>query len=154
MKTIQRVSYLALVLSTIVSTTGCLDSGSDDDNDNGGPIVTPEPQPEPEPERDKVPDATDPNADASAIAYNDMAVHDPSVIRDDDGTFYVFGSHLDAAKSTDLMTWERVAGGGVNDANPLFNTYASEISEGLEWVGGHQGSWASDVIKLDRKSVV
>ncbi|WP_428820199.1 LamG-like jellyroll fold domain-containing protein [Microbulbifer sp. MCCC 1A16149] len=149
MKTIQRVSYLALVLSTIVSTTGCLDSGSDDDNDNGGPIVTPEPQPEPEPERDKVPDATDPNADASAIAYNDMAVHDPSVIRDDDGTFYVFGSHLDAAKSTDLMTWERVAGGGVNDANPLFNTYASEISEGLEWVGGHQGSWASDVIKLN-----
>ncbi|WP_078083607.1 LamG-like jellyroll fold domain-containing protein [Microbulbifer mangrovi] len=149
MKTIHRVSYLALVLSTILSTTGCLDSGSDDDNDNGGPIVTPEPQPEPEPERDKVPDATDPTADASAIAYNDMAVHDPSVIRDDDGTFYVFGSHLDAAKSTDLMTWERVAGGGVNDANPLFNTYASEISEGLEWVGGHQGSWASDVIKLN-----
>ena len=78
-----------------------------------------------------------------------MAVHDPSVIRDDDGTFYVFGSHLDAAKSTDLMRWERIAGGGVNDANPLFNTYASEISEGLEWVGGHQGSWAADVIKLN-----
>ncbi|QKX16101.1 LamG-like jellyroll fold domain-containing protein [Microbulbifer sp. YPW1] len=153
MKTIQRASYLALVLSTLMSTTGCFDSGSGDDGDNGGPIVTPEPQPEPqpepEPEREKIPDAADPTADASAINYNDMAVHDPSVIRDDDGTFYVFGSHLDAAKSTDLMRWERIAGGGVNDANPLFNTYASEISEGLEWVGGHQGSWAADVIKLN-----
>ncbi|WP_160152455.1 LamG-like jellyroll fold domain-containing protein [Microbulbifer sp. ALW1] len=146
MKTNHRVSYLALVLSSILSTTGCFDSGSGGGDDD--PIVKPQPEPEPQPERPKVPDATDPTADGSTIAYNDMGVHDPSVIRDDDGTFYVFGSHLAAAKSTDLMTWDFVAE-GVNDQNHLFNTYASEVSEGLEWVGGHQGSWAADVIKLN-----
>ncbi|WP_295800102.1 LamG-like jellyroll fold domain-containing protein [uncultured Microbulbifer sp.] len=147
MKTFNRASCLAVVISTLLSTTGCFDSGPGG-GDNGGPILKPEPQPEPEPERELVPDTADPSADASVIAYNDMGVHDPSVIRDDDGTYYVFGSHLAAAKSTNLMTWDFVAE-GVNDQNPLFNTYASEISEGLEWVGGHQGSWAADVIKLN-----
>jgi len=129
---------LALAISCTLALYGC------DSNDTSELPSTTESVPtfwEPEQRQD-------PTADESTIAYNDMAVHDPSVIRDDDGTFYVFGSHLDAAKSTDLMSWERIAG-GVNDTNPLFNTYASEISEGIEWVGGHQGSWASDVIKLN-----
>ncbi|HEY8941324.1 MAG TPA: family 43 glycosylhydrolase, partial [Cellvibrio sp.] len=91
--------------------------------------------------------SNDPTANASAIAYNDMAVHDPSIIKADNGTYYVFGSHLSVAKSTDLMSWTRVAD-GVNDQNPIFNTYASQAAEGIEWVGGHQGSWAADVIKL------
>lgn len=91
--------------------------------------------------------SSDPTANASAIVYNDMAVHDPSIIKADNGTYYVFGSHLSVAKSTDLMSWTRVAD-GVNDQNPIFSTYASQAAEGIEWVGGHQGSWAADVIKL------
>lgn len=91
--------------------------------------------------------SSDPTANASAIAYNDMAVHDPSIIKADDGTYYVFGSHLSVAKSTDLMSWTRVAD-GVNDQNPIFSTYASQAAEGIDWVGGHQGSWAADVIKM------
>lgn len=81
------------------------------------------------------------------VAYNDLPVHDPSVVRADDGTWYVIGSHLAMAKSSDLVTWDPVAD-GVTDANPLFNTYSTEISEGIAWTGGHIGSWASDIIKL------
>ncbi len=81
------------------------------------------------------------------MVFNDVGVHDPSVVRADDDTFYVVGSHLAMAKSPDLVSWELVAT-DVNDANPLFNTYASEIAEGIDYVGGWQGSWASDIIKL------
>ncbi|MCP8898102.1 LamG-like jellyroll fold domain-containing protein [Gilvimarinus xylanilyticus] len=88
-----------------------------------------------------------PTIDPTLVNYNDVAVHDPSVIRAEDGTYYVVGSHLGFAKSTDLVNWELVAN-GVNDANPLFNTYATEIAEGIEWTGGHVGSWASDIIRL------
>ncbi|AQT62120.1 LamG-like jellyroll fold domain-containing protein [Cellvibrio sp. PSBB023] len=87
-----------------------------------------------------------PTINAASIVYNDMAVHDPSIIRAADGTFYVFGSHLSVAKSTDLMSWTRVAD-GVNDQNPLFNTYSSEIAEGIAWTDGYIGNWAANVIQ-------
>ena len=85
----------------------------------------------------------DPTVDASSITFNDLAVHDPSVIRDSDGTFYVFGSHLAAAKSTDLMNWQYIAN-GLDAANPLWSTIPLE---GNQWTGA-PGSWAADVIRL------
>lgn len=88
-------------------------------------------------------DAPDPSVDASGITHNDLAVHDPSVIRADDGSFYVFGSHLAAARSTDLMNWQYVAN-GVEAANPLYSTIPAA---GTQWTGV-PGSWAADVIKL------
>jgi arabinan endo-1,5-alpha-L-arabinosidase len=88
-------------------------------------------------------DYPDPTVDPSAITFNDLAVHDPSVIRADDGSFYVFGSHLAAARSTDLMNWQYIAN-GVNAANPLWSTIPLE---GTQWTG-IPGSWAADVIKL------
>ena len=47
-------------------------------------------------------DYADPTVDPATITFNDLAVHDPSVIRDQDGTFYVFGSHLAAARSAEI----------------------------------------------------
>jgi arabinan endo-1,5-alpha-L-arabinosidase len=88
-------------------------------------------------------DYPDPTVDPNAITFNDRAVHDPSVIRADDGTFYVFGSHLDAARSTDLMQWDLVAT-GLDASNPLWSTIPLE---GNQWTGA-PGSWAADVIKL------
>jgi arabinan endo-1,5-alpha-L-arabinosidase len=88
-------------------------------------------------------DYPDPTVDATTITFNDRAVHDPSVIRTDDGTFYVFGSHLAAARSTDLMQWDYVAN-GLDAANPLWSTIPLE---GNQWTG-IPGSWAADVIKL------
>lgn len=83
----------------------------------------------------------------TAPVFRNIGVHDPSVVKDNDGTYYVFGSHLSAAKTEDLVSWDRVAD-GVTDANPLFDTYASVAAEGIAWSDGFVGSWAADVIQL------
>lgn len=84
---------------------------------------------------------------AGPVSFANVTVHDPSVIRLNDGSFYVFGSHLAAAKTTDLMHWSLVAD-GVTNANALFATYESQAAEGIAWTGGYVGSWAADVIQL------
>lgn len=86
-------------------------------------------------------DAPDPTVDSGTITHNDLPVHDPSVIRADDGSFYVFGSHLAAARTTDLMNWQFVAN-GVDATNPLWSTIPAA---GNEWTGA-PGSWAADEI--------
>ena len=94
-----------------------------------------------------------PNAMAQAaytpVAFQNASVHDPSVIKSG-GTYYVFGSHLASAKSTDLMKWTQITD-SVSATNPLFlngaaNVY-TELAETFSWA---QTStlWAPDVIKL------
>lgn len=39
------------------------------------------------------------------VEYSRVSVHDPSVVYDH-GTYYIFGSHMAWAKSTDLTNWE------------------------------------------------
>ncbi|MGQ8365412.1 LamG-like jellyroll fold domain-containing protein [Glaciecola sp. 1036] len=96
-----------------------------------------------------VPDPTFP----TDVTFTEVGVHDPSVIRLDDGTFYIFGSHMAFASSTDLFNWTQLNPSAASNeeaaANtPLFNTYETQAAEGISWVGGHIGSWASDVIQL------
>ena len=43
-----------------------------------------------------------------AYTLQRVGVHDPSVVWDNAGTYYVFGSHQAWAKSTDLMNWSNV----------------------------------------------
>ena len=81
------------------------------------------------------------------ISFANASVHDPSVIKLDNGEYYVFGSHLAAAKSTDLVNWQLIAGDGVENT-PFFDTYETEAAEGIAWSGGTVGSWAADVIQL------
>lgn len=78
--------------------------------------------------------------------FGNIAVHDPSVIRANN-QYYVFGSHLSAAKSSYLTSWDRVAD-GVNVSNPLFNNVNSELSEALNWAETST-LWAPDVIQLN-----
>jgi arabinan endo-1,5-alpha-L-arabinosidase len=80
-----------------------------------------------------------------SVGFTNVSVHDPSVIRVD-GSFYVFGSHLAAAKSTDLMNWTRFAD-GVTDANPLFDTVTTELAETFAWAQVTD-LWAPDVARL------
>ena len=41
-----------------------------------------------------------------------VSVHDPSIVKDPaTGTYYVFGSHIEAAKSNDLQSWKTFANG-------------------------------------------
>lgn len=94
-----------------------------------------------------------PNAAAQAgftpISFKNASVHDPSVVKAGD-TYYVFGSHLAAAKSTDLMNWQQVSD-GVSATNPLFLNGAAnvftELSETFAWAQSNT-LWAADVRQL------
>ncbi|WP_328285299.1 LamG-like jellyroll fold domain-containing protein [Paenibacillus alkaliterrae] len=77
--------------------------------------------------------------------FRDASVHDPSVIKVDD-TYYVFGSHLAAAKTKDLMQWDLVAA-GANVNNPLFENVVEELKETFAWAQSDT-LWAADVIQL------
>ncbi|WP_218573432.1 family 43 glycosylhydrolase [Rheinheimera lutimaris] len=77
--------------------------------------------------------------------FTNVGVHDPSVIKVAD-TYYVFGSHLAAAKSTDLMHWQQVAD-GVSSNNPLFANVLTELAETFAWAQTDT-LWATDVIQL------
>ncbi len=73
-------------------------------------------------------------------------MHDPSVINVD-GTFYVFGSHLAAARTTDLMNWTKVAD-GVDNNNALFGKkVTTELAATFAWTTVTD-LWAPDVHKL------
>ncbi len=41
----------------------------------------------------------------SAAAYQRVSVHDPSIVSDNNGRYYIFGSHRAAAWTTNLMDW-------------------------------------------------
>ncbi|MCM3781771.1 family 43 glycosylhydrolase [Neobacillus mesonae] len=82
----------------------------------------------------------------SAPVFQEGSVHDPSVIKVDD-TYYVFGSHLAAAKTNDLMNWNMVAS-GVADGNKLIPNVTEELKETLEWAETNT-LWAADVIQLE-----
>jgi arabinan endo-1,5-alpha-L-arabinosidase len=92
------------------------------------------------------------SADTSGKKAEDMpvftegSVHDPSVIKVDD-TYYVFGSHLAAAKTDDFMNWTHVAA-GVNKSNPLFEDVTEELKEALDWAKSDT-LWAADVVQLE-----
>ena len=62
---------------------------------------------------------------AAADISAGVSVHDPSIIKAD-GTYYIFGSHMSGASSTDLRNWE-VVGDGYTPNNPIFdNLFATE----------------------------
>ncbi len=78
--------------------------------------------------------------------FQEASVHDPSVI-ETNGTYYVFGSHLAAAKTTNWMAWTQVAGDGVNANNPLFDDVTTELAAAFEY-STVVGLWAADVLEL------
>lgn len=83
------------------------------------------------------------------ITFKNASVHDPSIVKSGD-TWYVFGSHLASAKSTDLMNWQQLTS-NVSATNPLFlngtaNVF-TELSETFSWAQSDT-LWAADVRQL------
>ena len=80
------------------------------------------------------------------------SVHDPSIIKDN-GTYYIFGSHMESAKSADLRNWTSFSS-GVNAENKLFDNLFDGEEDGdpaaFTYVGkneeGGYSVWAPDVI--------
>lgn len=80
-----------------------------------------------------------------AVSFKETSVHDPSILKVKD-TFYIFGSHLAAAKSKDLMNWDTIAT-GVANGNTLIPNVKEELKEALDWAQTDT-LWAADVIQL------
>lgn len=79
---------------------------------------------------------------------NSVSVHDPMVIKDD-GIYYIFGSHLAAAKSTDLIHWESISGDWSAD-NPVIPNPEEQLREAMEWPNPDaESTWAKSPILLD-----
>lgn len=84
-------------------------------------------------------------AEQVVYEFEDVSVHDPSIIRYED-TYYIFGSHLAAAKSNDLINWESI-GDGVSNSNPIIKNVFTEMKESFDW-SNTKTFWAPDVIQL------
>lgn len=84
------------------------------------------------------------------------SVHDPSIIRAEDGTYYIFGSHMESAKSTDLRMWDRL-GNGYQPTNRVYGNLFDGHTDVFAYAGNNDSLiptdenggvrlWAPDVI--------
>lgn len=92
------------------------------------------------------------NTNLPAPSFDEASVHDPSIIKADD-TFYAIGSHIDAAKSEDLMSWSNFTNGYTTPGNTLYGDLSENLAGSFEWAGeddadssGGFAVWAPEVI--------
>lgn len=86
---------------------------------------------------------------SKTVSFSNVSVHDPSIVKVGDW-YYIFGSHLAAAKSQDLINWQLVAS-GADANNKLFKDGTANVTTELaETFSYAQTStlWAPDVIQL------
>ncbi len=90
---------------------------------------------------------------ATADIKAGVSVHDPSVI-EVDGTYYIFGSHMSGASSTDLRNWTSI-GDGYTPNNPIFDNlfatehvfdYSGSKNSVIPTDDGGKHVWAPDVV--------
>ncbi|MFJ5760239.1 lipocalin-like domain-containing protein [Neobacillus sp. NPDC093182] len=92
-------------------------------------------------------------SNAEPLEFRNASVHDPSIIKDPKtGTYYVYGSHIDGAKSTDLVNWDRFTNGYTTPDNKVYGDLSANLAESFKWAGendsdsrGGYAVWAPDV---------
>ncbi|MDL4839460.1 glycoside hydrolase family 43 protein [Aquibacillus rhizosphaerae] len=94
------------------------------------------------------------DSDSEPIEFERVSVHDPSIIKANDGTYYVYGSHVTAAKSTDLIHWNSIVEREYQspEDNPIYGNLSENLAESFEWAGeddadssGGFAVWAPDI---------
>jgi arabinan endo-1,5-alpha-L-arabinosidase len=90
--------------------------------------------------------------DKAPVGFKNVSVHDPSIIKDGD-FFYVFGSHIDAAKSKDLIQWTKFTNSYTTPNNTLYGDLSKNLAGSFAWAGENDSDskggfsvWAPDVI--------
>ncbi|MBD0382155.1 LamG-like jellyroll fold domain-containing protein [Paenibacillus sedimenti] len=83
--------------------------------------------------------------------FQNVSVHDPSIVKNGD-TYYVFGSHIEAAKSTDLINWKTFTNGYTTPENKLYGDLSKNLAGSFAWAGENDSDskggfavWAPDV---------
>ena len=92
-------------------------------------------------------------SNSEPIEFRNASVHDPSIIKDPvTGEYYVFGSHIDGAKSTDLVNWDTFTNGYITPNNKVYGDLSENLAESFEWAGendadskGGYAVWAPDI---------
>ena len=80
-------------------------------------------------------------------SFTNVTVHDPSVVRVG-SEFYVFGSHLASARTSDWQRWTQITTDTTADGgNALVPDPQTQFQEALDWVNS-ETFWAPDVIQL------
>jgi arabinan endo-1,5-alpha-L-arabinosidase len=96
----------------------------------------------------QLPNRVDPSTLKKSSFRVGVSVHDPSIVAAN-GKYYVFGSHMASAVSTDLIKWEKLHL-GVTKYNKLFDNLFDPDLRAFAYVGrNNEGSysvWAPDVI--------
>ncbi len=82
-----------------------------------------------------------------------VSVHDPSIFKDESGEYFIFGSHIEAARSPDLQSWYRFSNGYAATNNALFGNLSQNLAGAFSWAGenledceGGFSVWAPDVV--------
>lgn len=95
-------------------------------------------------------DAVQKEMPGDAYSFNDeggVSVHDPSLFKAKDGTYYAYGTHITTAKSDDLINWKTVSS-GVYDSNRLLvpegKTLRQALAEPLSWCDAAQTQWGTE----------
>lgn len=77
--------------------------------------------------------------------YQNVVVHDPSIMSAADGMYYITGSHMAGARTADFVDWEQLSM-SVNDQK-WFKDIQAELGEVMGW--GHTRTfWAGCLIQL------
>jgi arabinan endo-1,5-alpha-L-arabinosidase len=63
-----------------------------------------------------------------------VSVHDPSIVKDGN-EYYVFGSHIEAAKSKDLQNWTKFTNSYTTPKNTLFGDLSKNLAGSFAWAG-------------------
>jgi len=86
-------------------------------------------------------------SDAPVVyTFENVSVHDPAIIKGEDGDWYIFGSHLGVAKTGDLMNWSYVNDGMKANSKVIPDVY-NTMADAFAWSRSNT-FWAPDVIKL------
>lgn len=118
-----RIEFITSTATASASPAASSGSGS-----GGGSAATPTPSASPAP--------TATPAQSEAPAFTNVSVHDPSIVVDkDSGEYYVFGSHIEAAKSSDLMNWTKFTNGYATPGNVLFGDLSENLKVPFAWAG-------------------
>lgn len=92
--------------------------------------------------------------EGSAYAFDDssgISVHDPTLFKAEDGTYYIYGTHMASAKSTDLINWKTVSNGVFDDNKTLVpngSTVRETFAEPLSWCDGYLFQSGSKGVEL------
>ena len=105
MHSTQSARLLAFIMTSAMVLSGCGSEKSQAGVQDGEENMTQETTVQAEMEDAGTTVEKEENIEMTEVSVKRVTVHDPSVVYDN-GTYYVFGSHMAWAKTTDLMNWE------------------------------------------------